>query len=198
MVQTVCAQFVWESQCRVVVDFAPGAGMLAKAALANNAKVLCVCMNQAHAEVLKRLLKEYILSQVKNETLPFASSQQELGVDALRPPRLAAVEQLSKRLPAAPPEGEPPAKRSAPSSFDSTIDAALAGMVDSPPSPKAAPPKEAPPKGAPHAKKAPAAKKASSSAKSASAVAAKAAAVPSEAGGVQPASSISDALAAWK
>ena len=93
----VCAQFLWETAARVLVDFTPGAAMMIKAALASFVKVIAVAHNEAHSKTLMSITKDYVMDQVKNEVPRYAPADKAQRMVNIKPRRLSKWETQQKR-----------------------------------------------------------------------------------------------------
>ena len=143
MIGQVCAQFLWEFSARVLVDFTPGAGQMMKAALMLSVKVFGICHNAAHVQVLRNILRSYIMSDIKgNQPSKFAPADKDELLKAAKPARLTWYETQKKR--GAEDAETPASKRAALASSAESMLAALDGS--SPAKPKAG---ESTPKGKP-------------------------------------------------
>ena len=122
----VAAQFLWESSARVLVDFSPGAGTLAKTAIAMGLKSILVCHNPAHVKVLTRLLCTDVVADIKDSNSKYSPKDLKERIDALKPERLVAWENRKRSTDDT--AATPRAKRQA---LGSAIETMLAGL-DSP------------------------------------------------------------------
>ena len=145
MIGQVCAQFLWEFSARVLVDFTPGAGQMMKAALMLSVKVFGICHNAAHVQVLRNILRSYIMSDIKgNQPSKFAPADKDELLKAAKPARLTLYETQKKR--GAEDAETPASKRAALASSAESMLAALDGASPAKPKAKAG---ESTPKGKP-------------------------------------------------
>ena len=81
----------------MLIDFAPGAAMMGKTALLMGCKVILVCHNEAHKELVVTILKEYLLNLIKNDTAPFANTKEQRLQDAKSPRFLKLEKQIAEQ-----------------------------------------------------------------------------------------------------
>lgn len=138
----VCAQFLWETSARVLIDFTPGAGMMAKTALMMGIKTVAVCHNAAHVKTLQGILKNYIRANMgSNAHLAVPDKADRLN--AAKPARLGVWEtQTQGQKRPADDKNCPSAKRAA---MATTWESMLSAMTGETPSAKASPTKPPPP-----------------------------------------------------
>lgn len=79
---------LWENHSRVLVDFSPGAGMMARTALAMGVKVTLVRLNEAHLQCLKKTLMAYIRNAIEGNNQAFCPADKQERLDRLEPARL--------------------------------------------------------------------------------------------------------------
>lgn len=92
----VCAQLLWESGAKVLVDFTPGAGMMCRAALLMKIKIICVCLNAAHQKVFKNLMLEWLTKQIVAGNAIAPVEKEKLLAEA-KPARLTQWEVQKKK-----------------------------------------------------------------------------------------------------
>ena len=129
----VCAQFLWETKAKVLVDFTPGAGMMAKASLMMGTKVIMVVHSEQRGKVLQSILLDFVVGDLQcNKTASkYAPQDFQARLDALKPALLSKF--MSQRRSVADPAAETPdGKRMA---LAASLDKMLDSMSD-PTSPK--------------------------------------------------------------
>ena len=84
----VCAQLLWENHARVLVDFSPGGGMMARIALSMGVKIVLVCLNEAHMQSMKKILAGYVRTAIEGNNTAFCPVDKQQRLDELRPARL--------------------------------------------------------------------------------------------------------------
>jgi hypothetical protein len=97
----VYAQLVWEASARVVIDFTPGAGGLAKSCLMMSVKTILVCHNASHIKALKAVLRKFIILDFEAQTditlSKYAHADMQANLDEVKPVRLKMFETQKKR-----------------------------------------------------------------------------------------------------
>lgn len=124
--------------------------MLAKAALMLNVKAILVTHNDQHTKILKRILADFVLSDLKAQSnvalSKFAPADCQARMEALKPARLVKWLNQRKRVPEADSEEQPNAKRKAlAANVDSLLGQFDGNSAPVKPKPKAEPKNEVPP-----------------------------------------------------
>lgn len=133
----MCAQFLWETKARVLIDFTPGAGMMAKSAAMLSIKMVLVTHNELHSQALTNILVDFIVADFKAQAnyamSKFAPSDVTSRIEGLKPERLVKFLAQKKRAPEGDAAGVPDAKRSA---LASTMENYLGSLDGGSPKPK--------------------------------------------------------------
>ena len=136
IVQEVCAQFLWESKARVLIDFTPGAAMMGKAALMLNVKSILATHSDHHSKMLKKILVDFVLGDLKSQThtalSKYAPADYQARMGTLKPERLAKWLSQRKRGLEAKPDETPNNKRMA---LAANVDNFLGQFDGAPPKP---------------------------------------------------------------
>lgn len=94
----VCCQFIWESKARVLIDYTPGAGAMAKAALMLNVKAILVAHNEHHKKLLARILTSWVSSDMKSSpSSQFRPQDADKRLEDLLPEGLVMYREQSKK-----------------------------------------------------------------------------------------------------
>ena len=86
----MCAELLWEHNARVVVDFTPGGGMLARTALMMSIKCILICHNSTHVKLLKKVLGKYVRDNMESGAVSaLVPAEKEARLHEAKPARLA-------------------------------------------------------------------------------------------------------------
>lgn len=122
----VCAQLLWETNARVLVDFTPGPGSLITAALAMQIKTVAIVHNLAHKKALMTICCNFIRAQIAANNMAFTPQDKNERMEALKPARLRAYEGGKKRGNEDSSSTSPAAKRAA---LADNVEAMLGGTA---------------------------------------------------------------------
>ena len=93
----VCAQFLWENNTRILIDWTPGSGQMLKAALMLSVKSICICHNAIHIRVLKDILRAFVVGKIQENNTRFLPSDKDDRLEDCKPARLKLHEMQRKR-----------------------------------------------------------------------------------------------------
>ena len=137
---------LWENHARVLVDFSPGSGMMARTALAMGVKVVLVCLNDAHMQYLKKSLVSYIRAAIEGNNTAFCPADKQERLDQLQPARLKVWHEQKGQK--ADPQSQGAGRQKFQAGMDAVLDALQSGtqirVKDVGPAPKK--PRVEPPK----------------------------------------------------